>query len=138
MLEFNNIVLEEYIEIGQRVAGFTVDVWDGSNWSTAARGTTIGRKRVLPLSPVRGSKLRLVLSDCRDTPAIRFVGLYMAKELPQITPLADSGWGRGLPQAVWTRENTATGDRRQNSVCVGRANGLRLPTSQFTPGSIAG
>ena len=49
-VEFNNIVLEEHIEIGQRVAGFTVDVWDGSNWNTAARGTTIGRRRVCAAS----------------------------------------------------------------------------------------
>lgn len=87
-VEFNNVVLEEYIEIGQRIAGFTVDVWDGSNWSTVTRGTTIGRKRVLPFPPVRGSKIRLVLSDCRDTPALRFFGLYMAPHLPPIDLIA--------------------------------------------------
>ena len=81
-IEFNHIVLEEYIEIGQRVAGFTVDVWDGSNWITAARGTTIGRKRVLPVPSTAGSKVRLVLSDCRDTPALRSLKLYKAQQPP--------------------------------------------------------
>ncbi|MEO8593741.1 MAG: alpha-L-fucosidase [Candidatus Solibacter sp.] len=95
-VEFNNIVLEEHIEIGQRVAAFTVDVWDGSSWNTAARGTTIGRRRVLPLVPVRGSKIRLTLSDCRDTPALRLFGLYMAQQLPPIKPLADGGPGHSL------------------------------------------
>ena len=80
-IEFNNVALEEYIEIGQRVAGFTVDVWDGSNWNTVARGTTIGHKRVLPVTPARGSKIRVVLSDCRDTPALRSFGLYMGRQL---------------------------------------------------------
>jgi alpha-L-fucosidase len=89
MVEFNNLVLEEHIEIGQRVAAFTVDVWDGANWSTVARGTTIGRKRVLPFSPVRGNKVRLVLSDCRDTPALRSFGLYMVQQLPRLELIAD-------------------------------------------------
>jgi len=96
-VEFNNVVLAEHIEIGQRVAGFTVEVWDGSTWNTAARGTTIGRKRVIPFPAVRGSKIRLTLSDCRDTPALRFLGLYMAPQMPPIKPLADADRSPSLP-----------------------------------------
>ena len=86
--EFDNIVLEEHIEAGQRVAGFAVDVWDGSNWGTVARGTTIGRngssRSIRP-----GSKIRLVLSDCRDTPALKYFGLHMVEHTPPIDMIAD-------------------------------------------------
>lgn len=88
-VEFNNVVLEEHIAIGQRIAAFTVDVWDGANWNIVARGTTVGRKRVIPLSPVRGSRIRLVLSECRDSPALRFFGLYMVHQTPPIELIAD-------------------------------------------------
>ena len=53
------IRIEEAIRFGQRVEGFAVDVRNGGAWYECARGTTIGAQRILPLTPARGSAVRV-------------------------------------------------------------------------------
>lgn len=67
--ELRYIELSEHIALGQRVKAFEVEAYDGKSWSTVARGTTIGYKRILKISPVIARKLRVKIQDAK-APAV--------------------------------------------------------------------
>lgn len=70
------VQLQEYIRLGQRVKEFTVEAWDGANWSEIATGTTIGYKRILPVGEIVTSKVRVTINDAKACPVISSVSLY--------------------------------------------------------------
>ena len=76
--------LAEHIKIGQRIAEFALDVWDGGTWKEFARGTTVGYKRLLRFDPVTTSKVRLRILDSRVCPTLSGVGLYYAPPIDRI------------------------------------------------------
>lgn len=67
--ELRYIQLAEHIALGQRVKAFEVEIYDGKSWTTVARGTTIGYKRILKISPVTARKLRVKILDAK-APAV--------------------------------------------------------------------
>ena len=70
---FSHIVLQECLDVGQRVERFCVDTWTGSTWQTIAEGTTIGYKRILKVHPVETKRVRLRILQMRLPPAmVRF------------------------------------------------------------------
>jgi alpha-L-fucosidase len=79
--EFNRLVLQEYIRLGQRVRAFSVEAEVDGNWKTLARQTTIGYKRILRFPTVKASKLRLNLLDARACPTLSKLEVYRAPEL---------------------------------------------------------
>ena len=70
------VVLQEYIQLGQRVKTFTVEAWKDNNWSQVGEGTTIGHKRILKIEPTETSKIRINITDSKACPAISNVALY--------------------------------------------------------------
>ncbi len=70
------VVLQEYIKLGQRVKNFKVEIGNGSNWQEVAKGTTIGHKRILRLTPLKAQKVRLVIGDSKACPVISNVEIY--------------------------------------------------------------
>ena len=80
---FDCLVVQENIELGQRVEQFSVEIWTGERWKEITRSTTIGNKRMLRFSPQTAQKVRLRLLQARWTPALSFFGLY--KRMPQLT-----------------------------------------------------
>src|SRR5262249_41915685 len=79
-VEFNRVVLQEQIELGQRVKKFAIDILKRGSFETTATGTTIGYKRILRFPTVRTSKLRLIVEDAKASPAITNIELYGAPE----------------------------------------------------------
>ncbi len=79
---FNTVVLKEYIKLGQRVKGFTLEVLEAGKWRVAASGTTIGRKRIIQFPPVMASKVRLTITDSKAAPGIVELSVYSAEEYP--------------------------------------------------------
>lgn len=75
---FNRFMAQEYIRLGQRVKGFTVEALVDGNWKEMARGTTIGYKRILRFPAVTATKVRFSITDARAAPVISAVGLYNA------------------------------------------------------------
>ncbi|RED87633.1 alpha-L-fucosidase [Cohnella phaseoli] len=73
---FDAVVLQEYIPLGQRIAGFQVQVWKNNAWETAATGTTVGYKRIVTFPAVAASKLRIQITSSQAAPALNFVGAY--------------------------------------------------------------
>jgi len=70
------IVLQEYIQLGQRVKSFTVEVWKNNAWHNVAEATTIGRKRILKIDPVETKKIRVNITDSKACPVISNIEVY--------------------------------------------------------------
>lgn len=76
-LSFDQVRLGEDIRRGQHVEEFTVDVWDGTAWTTIAEGTTIGYARILAVPPQSAARsLRITVSRARAIPRLAMLGLY--------------------------------------------------------------
>lgn len=75
---FNRISLQEYIALGQRVRGFTVEAKDGAGeWRLIGEGSTIGYKRVLLLPETTSTAVRVRITDSKACPVISEVALYL-------------------------------------------------------------
>lgn len=75
---FNNLMVEEYLVHGQRIASFVFEAWQNGEWSEVVGSRTVGRKRVVRFNDITSEKVRFRITDTRDLPAIRFIGLYKA------------------------------------------------------------
>jgi alpha-L-fucosidase len=76
---FSTAELQEAISLGQRVAEYHLDYWNGSAWKTIARGTTIGCKKLDHFNPVTARRVRLVIDRARACPTIASFSLYRIK-----------------------------------------------------------
>lgn len=79
--EFNRVVLQEYIRLGQRVDSFTVEAKVGEEWKTIANETTIGYKRILRLPNTFASAVRVNIISAKACPLISNLGIYHAPQL---------------------------------------------------------
>lgn len=72
----NCVVLEEAIDLGQRVESFNVLAWTHGRPSTIAQGTTIGKKRILTFDTVNADSITLQVTSSRDTPLAAVTGTF--------------------------------------------------------------
>lgn len=72
----NYLVLQEYIALGQRIAAFTVSVWDNGAWKQVAAQTTIGHKRILKLKGVETTKLKVEITEALACPLVSNIEVY--------------------------------------------------------------
>ena len=82
------VVMQEYITLGQRVKGFTVEYsTDGTNFTSAAPGvttTTIGYKRIIPLNGSTTNygngynckAIRINITDSKSCPLLHTISCY--------------------------------------------------------------
>lgn len=81
-VQFDLLMLQEYIPLGQRVAHFKVDIRDLVNedpqscWIPWQEGTTIGYKRLLRGELVETEQLRIVIDSTLAAPILNRVALY--------------------------------------------------------------
>ena len=74
--KLNYLVLQEYIKLGQRIAAFTVSVWEDGKWKEVQSQTTIGHKRILKLNGVETSKLKVDITESLACPLISTIEVY--------------------------------------------------------------
>ncbi len=74
--EIKYIFVQEYIKLGQRVRTFDVEVEKDGEWEKVASSTTIGYKKILRLSPVLTSKVRIKITGARACPCISNIEVY--------------------------------------------------------------
>lgn len=79
---FDNVLLQEYIREGQRVAQWSFEVWLEGSWKELIRNKTIGYKRIERFKPVTTNKVRLNILRSWDNPMISNFGLYLSN-LPE-------------------------------------------------------
>ncbi|MDR0426985.1 MAG: alpha-L-fucosidase [Dysgonamonadaceae bacterium] len=77
---FNLLLLQEYIPLGQRIAGFRVDFWNVSTneWNSLLEATTIGYKRILRFPAVTTNKIRIDIQKSLACPVLNNIELYNA------------------------------------------------------------
>ena len=66
----NCVVLQEYIQLGQRVTGFSIEIFKKGHWKELAKGSTIGYKKIIRFDKCTTNKLRLKINDALACPVI--------------------------------------------------------------------
>ena len=74
----NRILLQEYIQLGQRIKAFTVEAKVDGKWKTVANETTIGYKRILRIDRVMASALKINITDSKASIVISNIQAYNA------------------------------------------------------------
>lgn len=72
----NHVVLQEYIELGQRIQAFTIEARVDGTWKIVAQGTSIGWKRILRFDPVTADAVRIRIDAAKACPTLSTVGIY--------------------------------------------------------------
>ncbi|MFL6602784.1 MAG: alpha-L-fucosidase [Steroidobacteraceae bacterium] len=75
---FDRAVTQEWLEGGQRVRQYQIEVWNGSGWKTIARAQAIGHKKIDTFAAATASRVRLNLLSTTDAAQIREFALYAA------------------------------------------------------------
>jgi len=75
-MEVNRIIIQEYINLGQRVQEFKVLALINDDWKQLIEGTTIGHKIIRKFSVVKTSEIKVVISKSKACPLISNVELY--------------------------------------------------------------
>lgn len=74
---FNRVVLQEYIPLGQRIAGFTVEALGADGcWKTIADETTVGYKRIVLVPQTEAMAVRVNVTDALACPVLNGFALY--------------------------------------------------------------
>ncbi len=106
--KFDIIMLQEYIQLGQRVTSYKIEAWYDDKWNNLFTKKSIGNKRLLVLrSPIKASKIRLKVLDARGCPCIHTLGLFLEtreyvvdietnRSIPKIRGLAIKGISNNL------------------------------------------
>ena len=74
--EVKYVMLQEYIQLGQRVKSFTISVQTENGWEEVASATTIGYKRILDFDPVQTSKIKIQITDSKATPVLHTISIF--------------------------------------------------------------
>ena len=72
----NYLVIQEYIELGQRIKKFTVEVKQNNKWVKVADATTIGYKRIIPLNGKVADQVKITFDDAKSCPVISTLEIY--------------------------------------------------------------
>ncbi len=85
---FNNVLLQEYIPLGQRIRAFTVDAWENGEWKTIAKGTTIGYKRLLWFPTITSEKVRVNITRAEACPTLSRIGIFHGPYEASVAPVS--------------------------------------------------
>lgn len=81
--EFNTLLLQEYIESGQRIEAFTVESWDGTKYVPLTEGTTVGYKRILQFPRLTTSRIRINIVKAKASPVLGEIQLFNCDDFSQ-------------------------------------------------------
>lgn len=80
---FDQVLIQEYIREGQRVAAWKLEVLIENQWIEVTNHKTIGYKTIRRFEQVTTSKVRFTIERSWDTPMISRFGLYQSANLPK-------------------------------------------------------
>ena len=75
---FNHVVLQEHIELGQRIQEWSLEARVTGCWKPLETGTTIGYKRILRFETTLADAVRLTIMRSKACPALTAFGVYLA------------------------------------------------------------
>lgn len=76
---FDRVVLSEPTWLGQRIRRFALSVPDAAGWRRIGEGTTVGRKRIVRVEPVRAPRIRVEVLDARACPLLTEVAVHRTR-----------------------------------------------------------
>jgi alpha-L-fucosidase len=79
-ITFDRSLTMEWLNSGQHVQLFTIEVLDGGKWKSVVRGQAIGHKRIDHFEPVTASRVRLRILSSTAEAHIREFQLFRANE----------------------------------------------------------
>lgn len=74
--EFNRFLVQEYIQLGQRVKKFSLEALVENDWKEITAEATIGNKRILRFENQTATKLRFTIVDSKTCPLISNIEIY--------------------------------------------------------------
>jgi len=82
-IAFNRALTMEWLNDGQRIQKYSIDIWTGTAWKTVAAAQSIGHKRIDAFPSVTAARVRLNILSSTDAAAIREFQLYNVEESEQ-------------------------------------------------------
>jgi alpha-L-fucosidase len=79
-ITFNRALTMEWLNDGQRIQKYSIDIWSGGAWKTVARAQAIGHKKIDIFPAVTTSRVRLNIISSTDAAQIRELQLYHIEE----------------------------------------------------------
>jgi len=70
------VVLHEYLNLGQRVKSFNIEVKKGNDWVQVAEATTMGNKRIIRIDEVITDKIRINVTQAKSCLTISELELF--------------------------------------------------------------
>ncbi len=86
---FDNVLVQEYVREGQRVAEWSLDAWIGDSWKELVHKKTIGYKVIRRFGPCSTSKVRLNIMRSWDNPMICNFGLFLSSIPEEVAEVKD-------------------------------------------------
>lgn len=91
-ISFNRLLLQEFVNLGQRVKAFSLEKEVNGSWEKITEATTVGYKRILRFPTTQAQKIRINFLDGKGIPVISELGVFEAPALifpPKITRTTD-------------------------------------------------
>jgi alpha-L-fucosidase len=79
---FDRAMTMEWLDGGQRVRRYRVEVWTGNSWQPIAEAQAIGHKKIDVFAPVTAERVRLNLLSTTDAAQIREFALFDSRARP--------------------------------------------------------
>ncbi|MGA8528500.1 MAG: discoidin domain-containing protein, partial [Acidobacteriaceae bacterium] len=87
-ITFNRALTMEWLNDGQRIEKYSIEVWTGSEWKTVAAAQAIGHEKIDIFPEVTASRVRLNILSSTDAAQIREFQLYEVSA-PAESPVAE-------------------------------------------------
>ena len=82
-IAFNRALTMEWLNDGQRIQKYSVDIWTGTAWKTVTSAQAIGHKKIDVFPAVTAARVRLNILSSTDAASIREFQLYEIDETGQ-------------------------------------------------------
>jgi len=79
-ITFNRALTMEWLNDGQHVQKYTIEIWDGHAWKAVASAEAIGHEKIDGFAPVTASRVRLNILSSSSEAHIRELQLYYVAE----------------------------------------------------------
>jgi alpha-L-fucosidase len=79
-ITFNRALTMEWLNDGQRVQKYSIDIWTGTAWKAVASAQAIGHKKIDVFPAVTSSRVRLNILSSKEAASIREFQLYNVED----------------------------------------------------------
>lgn len=77
----NYYQIQEDITQGERIRSYRIEASIDGKWTTVAKGTSVGHKRIEAFPTVEAKSFRLIVEECTAAPIIRDFSIYAVSPL---------------------------------------------------------